>query len=101
MPLLRSSPQLEDEENFKDQTGYMIGWDLAFEHHNKGYATEAAKAIVDWAKNFLKVKRIWAFAVKENKASIRIMEKLGMKFEKEYTATGKDGKKQIKNIYAL
>ena len=79
----------------------MIGWDLAFEHHNKGYATEAARAVVEWAKSFLKVKRIWAFAVKENKASIHVMEKLGMKFEKEFTVVEKDGQKRVKVIYAL
>ncbi len=101
VPFLRSSPRLEDEEVFKDQTGYMIGWDLAFEHHNKGYATEAARAVVEWAKSFLKVKRIWAFAVKENKASIHVMEKLGMKFEKEFTVVEKDGQKRVKVIYAL
>ena len=101
IPLYDFAPEDDDDEALEEQEGYMIGWTLAFEHHNKGYATEAARAVVEWAKSFLKVKRIWAFAVKENKASIHVMEKLGMKFEKEFTVVEKNGQKRDKVIYAL
>ena len=101
IPLYDFAPEDDDDEALVEQEGYMIGWTLAYEYHNKGYTTEAARAIIEWAKNFLKVKRIWAFAVKENKASIHVMEKLGMKFEKEFTVVEKNGQKRDKVIYAL
>lgn len=101
IPLYDFAPEDDDDEALVEQEGYMIGWTLAYEYHNKGYTTEAARAIIEWAKNFLKVKRIWAFAVKENKASIHVMEKLGMKFEKGFTVVEKNGQKRVKVIYAL
>jgi RimJ/RimL family protein N-acetyltransferase len=101
IPLYDFVPENDDDDALVEQEGYMIGWTLAFEYHNKGYTTEAARAVVDWAKSFLKVKRIWAYAVKENKASIHVMEKLGMKFEKEFSVVEKDGQKRVKVIYAL
>lgn len=48
----------------------------------KGFATEASIAILDHGFNQLKLDRIIAIALEENQASLRVMEKVGMQFEK-------------------
>ena len=60
--------------------------DLGYRLHpafwGKGLATEAASPTVHYGFHKLNLERIVAGAIPENKGSIRIMEKLGMKFEK-------------------
>jgi RimJ/RimL family protein N-acetyltransferase len=57
----------------------MIGYTLAPEHHGKGYASDAAAALVDWlvAKG---VHRIAATLDPENMASARVLERLGFRY---------------------
>ena len=55
-----------------------IGWRIAAEYWNRGYATEAAKAAVAFSFEMLGMKEIVAFTVPENLASRRVTEKLGM-----------------------
>ncbi len=50
---------------------------FAKESWGKGYATEAAKACIEYAKKHLKIKRIGASIDPENKASLVVLEKLG------------------------
>ena len=101
IPLSHPSSRMEEIEELRDQTGYTIGWGLTYEYQKKGYATEAATAIVDWAKSFLKIKRLWAFADKENKASIHVMEKLGMTFVKEFKYLSDKEQERIRVVYAI
>ena len=58
-----------------------IGWRLGLEHHGKGYATEAAKAVLDYIINKIKPHKVVAYCVNENIASKNIMQKLGMQQE--------------------
>lgn len=58
-----------------------IGYVLARAHWGHGYMTEAAKALVDWALNQPAIYRVWAVCDVENAASIRVLEKVGMKRE--------------------
>lgn len=59
-----------------------IGWWLAEDCWGKGFATEAAKSVLKYGMEPLQLKRIIAIAHSENRASINVMKKLGMKFEK-------------------
>jgi RimJ/RimL family protein N-acetyltransferase len=61
-----------------------IGWWIAPEHWGEGYASEAAEAAFQHLWDELRIPRITACAFPENGASIRIMEKLGLQFEKEF-----------------
>jgi Acetyltransferases, including N-acetylases of ribosomal proteins len=54
-----------------------FGYDLSPEYWNKGIMTEALSAIIKFAFNTLDVNRIEATVSTENKASIRVLEKLG------------------------
>ena len=59
-----------------------IGFAILPEYEGNGYTTEAALATMEFAKNEIGLKRIAAITVPYNSSSIRILEKLGMKFEK-------------------
>lgn len=55
-----------------------IGWRLASQHWNQGYATEAATAVLKYAFDTLKLKEVVSFTVVDNIRSRRVMEKIGL-----------------------
>lgn len=55
-----------------------IGWRLASRHWNQGYATEGAKAVLDYAFTTLGLEEVVSFTVENNLASRRVMEKIGL-----------------------
>jgi len=55
-----------------------IGWRPAFDHWGKGYATEAARAALDFGFATLALHEIVAFTVPANVRSRAVMERLGM-----------------------
>ena len=59
-----------------------IGWRLAKAVWNKGYATETARASLEYGFNTLGLTEIIGRAVPQNVASIRVLEKLNMMFWK-------------------
>ena len=58
-----------------------IGYELASDQWGHGYATEAARAIVQFGFAELKVHRIRAWCVADNTASAHVLEKIGLKLE--------------------
>ena len=58
-----------------------IGYVLSRDYWNRGYTTEAAKTVVDWASNLEFIYRVWAVCDLENEASARVLEKVGMQRE--------------------
>lgn len=56
-----------------------IGFMLPVEQWGKGFATEMAQALICFARDTSKLRRIVATTQAENKSSIRILEKLGMR----------------------
>lgn len=58
-----------------------MGWRLGLEHHGKGYATEAAKEVLDFIKAQIKPHKVMAYCVAGNTGSSNIMTKLGMQQE--------------------
>ena len=59
-----------------------LGYRFLPEYWGLGIATEVSRAILTYGFDTLKIKKIIAIAMKENKASIRVMEKVGMEFYK-------------------
>jgi RimJ/RimL family protein N-acetyltransferase len=55
-----------------------IGWRLAFEHWNRGFATEGAGAVMHYCFEQLRLPEIVALTVPANIRSRHVMEKLGM-----------------------
>lgn len=70
-----------------------IGWWLAPEFWGRGLATEAARAALDYGLRVIGLERIVAIAYEENQASLRIMDKLGFRFEERFQENGRDAVK--------
>jgi RimJ/RimL family protein N-acetyltransferase len=58
-----------------------IGFALHPDHHGHGYATEAARALVDYGFGEVGLHRIIGRLEARNLASARVLEKLGMRRE--------------------
>ncbi len=59
-----------------------LGYTLAKAHWGRGLATEASRAVVRHAFDLLKLGRLVAIADPANTASVNVMKKLGMTFER-------------------
>lgn len=81
-------------------TGYWIGE----KYWRKGIITEAEKAVLDFAFNKLKLRRIQIPAFSENKASNAVAKKLGFIFEGKLRKVAKckaTGKIHDENVWGL
>jgi RimJ/RimL family protein N-acetyltransferase len=59
-----------------------IGFAFLPEYWAKGYAHESAEAVIAYGKNVVGLKRIVAVTTADNQSSIRLIEKIGLRFEK-------------------
>jgi len=71
-----------------------IGFAFLPEHWRRGYAFEAANAVIDDAHKRLNIKVILAIATQQNQASINLLGKLGFEFQEKM----QDNNKEL-NIY--
>ena len=90
-----------------------LGYRFLQKYWGMGIATESSIAILKYGFEVLELKRIIAVAIIENKASIRVMEKSGMIFDKKapydeggeediwYKLDIKDYKRSQKNIHNI
>lgn len=71
--------------NIHDEKAKIAGIDywIREDEWGKGYITEAAKRILDFAFNDLDLNRIESCGAKDNPGTWRVMEKIGLKFEGE------------------
>jgi RimJ/RimL family protein N-acetyltransferase len=60
-----------------------IGYALLPTYWGKGYALEAAQAVMAYGAGKLGLKRILAIASADNQRSMRLLEKLGLRLERE------------------
>ena len=58
-----------------------IGYELNPEHWGRGYASEAARTMVEFGFTELGVHRIWSWCIADNTASAHVLAKLGMRQE--------------------
>ena len=64
-----------------DETGELeLGYSVMRPFWGRGYASEAAGALLDWIYRMVPVDHVIGFAVAENMASRRVLEKAGMAF---------------------
>jgi RimJ/RimL family protein N-acetyltransferase len=58
---------------------------------NQGFATEAAQKCIELGFDSFGIKRIVGRAMVDNIASVKVLEKLGLTFLKEFDFDGKEG----------
>ena len=58
-----------------------VGFAFLSRHWSKGYAAEAAAAVLDHGRNTLGIQRIVAITAPDNYGSIAVLEKIGLRFE--------------------
>jgi len=59
-----------------------VGFAFLPEYRSRGYAFESTAAVLQHARQELGLGRIIAVTTAENRASIRLLEKIGLSFEK-------------------
>jgi [ribosomal protein S5]-alanine N-acetyltransferase len=64
-------------EHHRGVLAYWVGHPL----RGQGYATEAARCVVQFGFEQLQLNRIAAAAMRRNRASTRVMEKVGLQYE--------------------
>lgn len=75
-----------------------IGHAFLPRYWSKGYATEAALAVKEYAKDTIGLKRLVAITDPLNQGSIRVLEKIGLKFEKMIRLSKDDIKLKLYGI---
>lgn len=88
------------------ESSYMPGyWNFAYylrrDEWNKGYATEAAKAMIKYAKEEQGIKNFCAVHAVDNPASGRVIEKCGLKFHHFGEYSKLDGSATFKAKYYI
>ena len=65
-----------------------IGFAVLARHERQGYGVESARAVMAYAREALGLQRIVAITSVDNHGSIRLLEKIGLRFEKMVTLPG-------------
>jgi RimJ/RimL family protein N-acetyltransferase len=65
-----------------------VGFAFLEPFRGKGYAFESASAVMDYGRTVLGLKRIVGITAPNNQISIRLLEKLGLHFEKKFHLPG-------------
>lgn len=101
----RLAVELKEENKFIGFTGlkYLedldevdLGYRFMKDYWGKGIATESGKACINLGFNKLGLKRMIGMVLPENTGSIRVLEKLNFKFEKEIIEDD-----QLAKVYSL
>ncbi len=72
-----------------------IGYALLPAFWSKGYAVEAAAAVLKYGREVLGLPQIVAITSPDNDSSMRVLEKLGLKFAKMIQLPGIDGESRL------
>ena len=75
-------------EQMEDQGAAELGYDFRSDFWNRGYATEAARAVRDYAFHVLQLPQLISLIRVGNVASKRVAEKVGMTLAEEITRYG-------------
>lgn len=70
--------------------GAEMGWRLAADYWGRGLATEAARAVLKHGFETFRFQRVSATVQAANRASLRVVEKLGMHPERSFQRNGRE-----------
>ena len=83
-----------DLSHSEDRSYATLGWIINKQYRNRGFASEAAAALLDFAFEKLGIEKVYAQCDTENPASYKVMKNIGMtcvndKGTRTYPKTGK------------
>ena len=70
---------------------FQVGYNIMKTHWNRGYTTEAMRAILKFVAANLKIKKVSGGHAKENNASAKVIEKLGFVYDRDDITPHVDG----------
>ena len=70
---------------------FQVGYNIMKSHWNRGYTTEAMKAILQFAADDLGIKKVAGGHAKENHGSAKVLEKLGFVYDRDDITPHVDG----------
>ena len=70
---------------------YQVGYNISNTHWNKGYTTEAMKAVLEFVAQNLGIKKLAGGHAKENLASGAVLKKLGFVYDRDDLVPHVDG----------
>lgn len=81
---------------------YLNSFDFGYrylrKYWGKGYASEAAIAVFNYAINYIKIFPIYGVAYKDNIHSVKILKKVGMQFYENIQLNGKIAERYVYNL---
>jgi len=81
----------------KKENAYSIGYNMNKDYWNKGFTTEASKAIIKWAHQELHAREFVATYANSNIASRKVIEKCGFKYVTPTKYKKADGSKTFES----
>lgn len=63
-----------------------VGFAFLPQYFGKGYAFESAQGVIEWGRRTLGIQRVCGITKPDNTGSIRVLEKLGMRFDRMVTS---------------
>lgn len=87
VPCLDRFDQLNEARETLATAEFGLFYAISKDFQGLGYATEASRAMIDWAFEHLHIKRIIATTTYDNEASIKVMHNLGMELKKNQCST--------------
>jgi len=76
---------------------FEVGYCMMRKYWNQGYATEAVRAMVDFAKEALGLTKLFAMHAKENPSSGKVLEKVGFVYFEDGEYESFDGSRIFKS----
>ena len=79
-----------DRSDVEGEPVVEVGWSVSPERWGQGLATEAGRASLDWAFGRAGLDRVVSYTLRDNLASRRVMEKLGLSYVRDFRRRGFD-----------
>ncbi len=86
-------------QNIDGTREFEVGYRFSKDYWGRGYALEAAKAVVEYGFRTLGSRRLCSYMPTEHHASRRVAEKVGMTFEKSFRNSNNRG--VLTSVYSI
>lgn len=89
-----------EHRDYEGITELEMGYMIATDEQQKGYATEVCEGLLAFAETHLPFEQITCLIQKENQVSVHLAEKLGFSFQKAYQEDKKTMLRYVRKLHA-